>query len=44
MLPLLIEIEPNIATVTAGRRRAKRAGAVLPQASKGGQGTYFPNS
>jgi len=44
MRPLLIEIEPNVANVTAGRQRTKRAGAELPQAGIGGQGTYFPNS
>ena len=41
MRPLLIETEPNVTHATVCRRRPKRAGAVLPQASKGGQGSCF---
>jgi len=44
MRPLLIEIEPNIATVTAGRRRPKRVGAELPQGANGNQASCFHTS
>jgi hypothetical protein len=44
MRPLLIEHNPNVATVTADRRRAKRAGAELPQAGNVGPGNRFPNA